>query len=176
MMQKNNANVMMQKTLFKKQRGATLFTALVFLALMTIVSVSAAKISMLDVLVSGNNQQQMVLFQKTARELDDHSRGQKLLTLFEDVEATAIPYTEWTYNYPDDVLKPHTDERITNRNVEYQCEGQGGLATSQGSDTKCHLFDFEVRTSKAYSSARDRHVRGSGKIYPAGCRNNYNNC
>ena len=46
-----------KKSMHKSQQGATLITALTFLVLMTIVSVSASKISILDVLVSSNEQQ-----------------------------------------------------------------------------------------------------------------------
>ena len=82
-----------------KQQGATLFTALVFLLLMTIVSVSAAKISMLDVMVSGNNQQQMELFQKTARELDEHAKPEKLIKLLVlDNGDTHNYLAEWGYD------------------------------------------------------------------------------
>ena len=158
-----------------KQQGATLFTALVFLALMTIVSVSAARISMIDVLVSGNNQQQMELYQRTAREIDDHATGKKLLTLFGDDETKQDVSNPWTYDYDVTDAKSNTLENITNRNKIYQCEGINGLATSQGSENKCHLFDFEVKTNKKNSSARDRHARGAGKVYPTASRNNFNN-
>jgi len=84
----------------KKQQGATLVTALVFLTLMTIVSVSAAKISMLDVLVSGNNQQQMVLYQKTSRDLNAHAKPTRLLKLLIEDEGEANNYKEeWAYNF-----------------------------------------------------------------------------
>lgn len=166
---------MTHKSMANKQRGATLFTALVFLALMTIVSVSAAKISMLDVLVSGNNQQQMVLYQKTAREVDAHTSPGKLLTLIQTEAAAENVKLPWVHDYPASSAKPHTEENITNRAIEYQCGAINGLATSQGSDNVCHLFDFEVRTSKQNSSARERHVRGGGKEYPSPSRNNFNN-
>jgi len=158
-----------------KQQGATLFTALVFLALMTIVSVSAAKISMLDVLVSGNNQQRMELYQKTAREIDNHARPGKLLTLFQTVPATESAKVAWDYTYDVAASNPDTVELISNRAIEYPCGAINGLANSQGSDNICHLFDFEVRTSKPNSSARDRHARGGGKEYPSPSRNNFNN-
>ncbi len=155
-----------------KQKGATLFTALVFLALMTIVSVSAAKISMLDVFVSGNNQQQMELYQETARELDDHTDPAKLISLILDNEPYENANVDWNHDFPATALKPQIQEAISNRDVEYQCGAINGLATSQGSDNKCHLFDFSVRAQKNGSSARDWHVRGAGKEYPKATRHN----
>lgn len=168
--------IMMTGSIKIKQRGATLFTALVFLALMTIVSVSAAKISMLDVLISGNNQQEMILFQKTARELDVHASPAKLLELLQENNGEDNNYLEeWTFNYQVKPTNPHSNEIITNRVKEYDCGAIGGLATSQGSDNSCRLFDFEVRTTRANSGARDRHLRGAGKEYPSASRNNFNN-
>lgn len=163
------------KTIVYKQQGATLFTALVFLALMTIVSVSAAKISMLDVLISGNNQQQMELFQETAREIDDHARPAKLLKLVIDNDAYSNPRVPWNHDYPSSATKPNVEEKISNRVIEYSCGAINGLATSQGSDNSCRLYDFEIRTKRQNSSARDRHVRGAGKEYPSASRNNFNN-
>lgn len=158
-----------------KQQGATLFTALVFLVLMTIVSVSAAKISMLDVLISGNNQQEMVLFQKTDRDLNEHSKPAKLITLLIEDEGTTNNYrSAWDYDYAADVNNPHTDARIGNRVIKYSCGAIGGLATSQGSDNSCRLFDFDIKNGKENSSAQERHVRGAGKEYPSICRNNFN--
>lgn len=158
-----------------KQKGATLFTALVFLALMTIVSVSAAKISMFDVLVSGNNQQQMELFQETAREIDDHARPANLLKLVINTDAYSNPRVAWDHNYPSIAAKPNLQKSITNRVIEYPCGAINGLATSQGAGNSCRLYDFEVRTRKQNSSARDRHARGGGKEYPTASRNNFNN-
>jgi len=157
----------------KKQQGATLVTALVFLTLMTIVSVSAAKISMLDVLVSGNNQQQMVLYQKTSRDLNAHAKPTRLLKLLIEDEGEANNYKEeWAYNFEVAENNPNTNEKITNRVIEYQCGAINGLATSQGSNNSCRLFDFEVKTKKSNSNGRDRQVRGAGKEYPTAARNN----
>ena len=171
----NNMTSIKPKSMASKQQGATLFTALVFLALMTIVSVSAAKISMVDVLISGNNQQHMELFQETARELDDHTNPTKFLKLVLSSETLSDVFKPWNHNYPVTVAKPNVEERIANRVVEYQCGAINGLATSQGSDNSCRLFDFEVKTKRKQSSARDRHVRGAGKEYPSISRNNFNN-
>ncbi len=173
---KNKINISTHSSIAQKQRGATLFTALVFLALMTIVSVSAAKISMLDVLVSGSNQQEMLLYQKTDRETTDHTRPSKLLSLLTENNGETHNYlAPWGYDFPILPTNPNSKQKITNRVMEYGCGAIGGLATSQGSDNSCRLFDFEVKTKKANSGAKDRHARGAGKEYPSASRNNFNN-
>jgi hypothetical protein len=139
----------------KKQKGATLFTALVFLSLMTIVSVSATKISMLDILVSGNNQQSMMVYQKTDNVLQELTTPVKLLRALKSEGFES----DWTLT-----LSP--ERRITNREVEYKCTA-GGQATSIGDNIPpCFLFDFEAKQSIDKSGVRDRHTRGAGKEFP----------
>ncbi|WP_299876460.1 pilus assembly PilX N-terminal domain-containing protein [uncultured Cocleimonas sp.] len=152
-------------TLSRRQRGATLFTSLVFLALMTIVSVSASKISMMDVLISGNNEQSMRVFQTTANDL------KKLTTPVNFYEAYIVNEhgAPWTHELPSE---PTKEQKITSRNKEYYCGGFNGLAVSLGSDTSpCFLFDFNVNGKLPNSSIRDAHFRGAGKEFPNTSRN-----
>lgn len=155
----------------KKEKGATLFTALVFLALMTIVSVSAAKISMLDILVAGNNQQKMEIYQQTSNDLNNHANPSRLLPILQTNGVTAA----WSETMATDSAHPHRDEKIENRVKKYSCNGNG-LATSVGPDTPpCYLFDFEVKNKRNSSSVKEMHVRGAGKEFPKASRNNYIN-
>ncbi len=154
--------------LAKKQRGATLFTALIFLVLMTIVSVSATKISMLDILVSGNNEQQMRIFQTTENDLNELVTPVTLLPVLQ-TKGFGAP---WRHELPDNPLKPHTDEEIINRNLEYYCGGFDGKAVSLGPDVPpCYLYDFKVESSLSNSGIKDKHVRGAGKEFPNTSRN-----
>ena len=154
-----------------REKGATLFTALVFLTLMTIVSVSAAKISMIDGLMAGNNQQKMELYQQTSNDLNNHTNPGRLLPILQQQHVN----TAWSKAITQDASHPHRSEKIENRVKKYHCAGNG-LATSIGPDTPpCYLFDFEVKNKKAYSSAKEQHTRGAGKEFPKASRNNYNN-
>jgi len=139
-----------------KQRGVTLVTSLVFLLLMTIVSVSAAKISMLDVLVAGNDQMQMMLFQQTENELTSLATPVKLLRTLK------IKGISDGWNHQLTATK-----RINNKVTKYDCEA-GGQATSIGSGntSKCLLFDFEAKGRVLSTSATDKHNRGAGKEIP----------
>ena len=149
-----------------KQKGATLFTALVFLILMSIVSVSATKLAMLDTLISGNNQVQMQLYQETENDL-------KQLTTVPELYVPMIPYpmlfndSTGVYKLPYDSDKPDIVQQITDTQKSYTCIGFSGQAISIGPDVpKCDLYDFQVITSKDASSAKDRHHRGAGKEKP----------
>jgi len=152
----------------KHQQGATMITTLVFLLLMTIVTVSASKISILDMLVSSNNLRQMEVFQQTENDL-------KLLTTpikFFDAFSANEHGVSWMHNIPATTEKPNTDEKIASRNLKYICGGFNGLAVSMGpSESPCYLYDFEVESSIPNSGVRDKHLRGAGKEFPDGSRN-----
>ena len=157
--------------LMHKQKGATLFTALVFLTLMTIVSVSATKLSILDLLMAGNNQQKMELYQETSNDLKRHTDPSRLLPILQQ-DGVGVP---WVEVMPTSTAHPNREEKIANRVLKYSCAGNG-LATSIGPDVPpCYLFDFEVKNKKSNSSAKEKHRRGAGKEFPKANRNNYNN-
>ncbi|MCF6190049.1 MAG: pilus assembly PilX N-terminal domain-containing protein [Cocleimonas sp.] len=154
-----------------KQTGATLITSLVFLLLMTIVSVSATKISLLDVLVSSNEQQQMVLFQTTANQLKQLTHIAKLNQTFESTGFVGnVSGEDDQYKFTSDF---NTDNNITEIITElpvknYDCE-RNGVAGSMGpSAPKCDLYDFQVRRAGQNSAAKDRHHHGAGKMVPSG--------
>jgi len=160
----------------KQQRGATLFTALVFLALMTIVGVSAAKVSMLDVLVSGNNQRQMEVFQDTANDLKQLADVRKLYKpLIGKIEgSTTHSFDETTGKYTVPDTASNSIQEITDPDQRYDCLGFRGEAVSIGPDTPpCDLYDFNVKYKKQGTSAKDSHSRGAGKEKPNGNKNSY---
>jgi len=160
----------------KKQKGATLFTSLVFLALMTIVGVSAAKVSMLDVLVSGNNQRQMEVFQDTANDLKQLADVRKLYKpIIGKIEgSTTHQFDPVTGIYEVPGTASNATHEITDPETRYDCQGFRGEAVSIGPDTPpCDLYDFRVKFKKNGSSAKDVHNRGAGKEKPNGKKNSY---
>lgn len=161
-----------RSSLFCKQKGATLFASLIFLILMTIVSVSATKISILDILVSSNDQQEMMLFNQTENDLKKLTTPVELMTAIGEEGIS----TAWVRNKPSNLSKPNNSDKITNRDHIYECGGFNGLAISIGpSEAFCRVFDFEVRSGVPNTGVRDKHTRGAGKEFPNGSRNNYNN-
>lgn len=156
----------------RKQRGATLFTALVFLGLMTIVGVSASKVSILDILVSGNNQYEMEVFQEADNIMTNLATPTEFIQTWFSEDGETDP---WIHEKPANPQKPGLSEQIINRDIMYQCGGFSGLAVSMGPDNRCRMFDFKVDTTKKNSGIRERHVRGAGKEIPKASRNNYNN-
>ena len=156
------------------QEGATLITALIFLMLMTIVSVSAMRISIFDVLASGNEQQQILLFQSTENDLKDLTTVIKLYVPLVEENGAKFADDTGIYQLPSDFQLSNKLEEITDKKTEYHCGGFNGKATSLGpSIAKCYLYDFEVKKRRPNSSATDIHNRGAGKEKPNPKKNSY---
>ncbi len=157
----------------KKQKGATLFTALVFLTLMTVVTVSASKISMMDLIVSSNNQQEMMVFQTTDSDLKELTTVPKLYKPLVKTPNHEFDETTGVYEILDST-KPELEQQITDKEKRYQCGGFAGKAISIGpSVSPCDLYDFEVRTKMGHSGVKDRHNRGAGKEKPNPGKDSY---
>ena len=161
--------------LSRKQKGATLFTALVFLILMTIVSVTATKIAMLDVLMAGNNQQQMMLYQSTSNDLKELTTVVNLYApLINDPVSAKFNETTGIYELAAVAKKPHITQQITDKEKTYQCGGFDGQAISIGPNVPtCDLYDFQVKSGRQTTGAKDRHNRGAGKEKPNPNKNSF---
>lgn len=160
--------------LIHKQKGATLFTALVLLTLMTIVSVSAAKLSILDVLMAGNNQQKMELYQQTSNDLIGLTSVVELYKPMLKIPGHFFDPITGIYSLLKNPAKPYTEMQITDPSKSYSCNGFNGQATSIGPNVPpCDLYDFQVKSTKGNSSVRDRHNRGAGKEKPNPKKNSY---
>ncbi len=156
-----------------KQQGATLITVLIFLTLMTIVSVSATKISILDILAAGNEQQQSLLFQRAENKLKEITSVLKLYKPLTGANGASFSETTGEYQLPGE---QGVELKITDRHIRYECNGFNGKAISLGpSVPRCDLYDFEAIIKKRNTGADDRHNRGAGKEKPNPFKNSYLN-
>lgn len=157
-----------------KQRGATLFTALTFLLLMTIVTVSASKISIQDTFIANNTQQKQLLFQQTENDLAQLTRVVELYVPLTGEGGAEFNDTTGIYKLPADNDKLGTDQEITDLDNRYQCGGFDGKAISIGPDTNhCFLYDFHIDSRAQNTGARDQHNRGAGKEKPNPGKHSY---
>ncbi len=151
-----------------KQQGATLVTSMMMLVIMTIVGVSAVKVSSIDVLVAGNEQQKMELFQTTQTDLNGLSTPLELLApLVGEVDENGTK-AEFDANGKYTVsTSTQKTAIISDMDTENPCEGIDGKAISWGLSTPpCRLYDFNVNTKKLNSGARESAHRGAGKEVP----------
>lgn len=146
------------KNTSKNQTGATLVVSLMLLVVMTIVGVSVTKLSSVDVLVAGNEQQQLELFQTTQTDLNLLTTPVKLFDPL--VDDTLFVNDVYVLTQESGSSKT---EQITEL-YEYGCKGIGGRAVTFG--TPCRLFNFKVDTTGPYKTGRDSGSRGAGKEIP----------
>lgn len=161
---------------FKRQLGATLFTSLIFLTLMTIVTVSATKISIIDILVAGNDQQQVEVFHQIENELTDFTDTVRLSVPLDrqksgqtfgngGAKVNGIVTDNNTFSFAD--VSPNTVEIITDLEEIYSCLREG-VGSSLGPNAPvCRLYDFQLRKSGERNKlVRDQHHQGAGKMVP----------
>jgi Tfp pilus assembly protein PilX len=139
-----------------KQVGMTLITSLMMLLVLTILGVTAIKISSVDLLIADNYQKKLSAYQAA------ESKIQKDVDFY------------WLYrwittasNSPDgDSGTMVTTAKIVDLDRSYQCN-PNNLATSIGPDsTPCKIFMFHVEAAMKSSGAKESHFQGAGKLTP----------
>jgi hypothetical protein len=144
-----------------KQTGAALMTVMVFLVLMTIVTVSATKISILDVLISGNDQQKIVAFQTAENNLTEFAQTKSLNDAFIK-KGFKNPSQQFKTTDSTNALT----KKITRMGEFYPCRRKGLGSSMGGGSPLCDLYDFQILQNKKSTGTRENHHRGSGKMVP----------
>ncbi len=146
----------------KKEQGATLFTAISILTVLTIISISAARMSIMDIRVASNDEQQMMMYQKAENALKQITKPVKL---YEWIEARR---KNSSAKGIEDITTNETKAKtnITDLKTEYACVGRGGAVSIGPSVPFCELYDFHIDISKQGLGMRDIHHRGAGKEVP----------
>ncbi len=151
-----------------KQQGATLITALMMLLVMTIIGISAVRMSSISILIAGNDQQKLMLMQETESALNNLATPGKLIDplINEPINGVVADFDALTKEYiVPEPFKSKMTETITDMDILYGCEGFDGKAVSIGSDVPpCHLYDFKVDAKKNNATVVRR--RGAGKEVP----------
>ncbi len=156
----NNQNI-------KNQQGMTLITSLLLLIIMTIVGVSATKVSSMSVIIAGNDQRKMELAQTLDSKLPQFASIETLAQTFTSTGFT--PSDGETNKY---IFNPVTEEGyqvnkvVSNLRFQYTCK-RNGEASDVGADAPaCDLYDFKIKMKHMGLSARDMRHQGSGKMVP----------
>jgi hypothetical protein len=140
---------------------------MMMLTVMTIVGVSATKMTSIDILVAGNEQQQMALFQETENALTILTDIDKLNHAYESAFMLAT-FTGDEYTLTDAQKNSGHGfvEKIKDMKTKYPCRRHGLGMSLGGGAPECDMYDFGVKAKKANSGARDEHHRGAGKMVP----------
>ena len=145
----------------RKQNGATLVTVMTFLVLMTIVTVSATKVSILDILVSGNDQQRVTAFQTAENNLTQFTQTSSL-----SAAIAADGFDNAAQQYKTDDSTNALSRIITDMTESYPCERQGQGSSMGAAAPPCQLYDFQILLNQQNTGARENHHRGGGKMVP----------
>lgn len=148
----------------KNQLGLTLITSLIMLLMMTLIGVTAVKLSSIDLLVAHNYQQQLEVYQEAETKIR------------RDVSFYRLH--EWMINnqHPPVSEKDNieTKAEVMDLNRQYPCKGTGNLANSLGPDAPaCRLFMFSIDANMKGAGAREHHYQGAGKQFPNQSKGSY---
>jgi len=159
-----------------KQKGATLFSVMMFLVLMTTVTVSSSKLALMDIMVAGNDHKQMGNYQRTANELSELT---SVVNLYEPLVNDTFDSDTGVFVVTDThhgVTATITDIANGDTDLFYPCQGFDGQAISLGPNVNpCFQYEFEAQSALKNTGVRDRHVRGAGKEKPNAGKNSYLN-
>ncbi len=144
-----------------KQEGATLMVVMSFLVLMTIVTVSATKISILDVLVSGNDQQRVIAYNTAANDLTEYTQASAL-----DEAYSHDGFDNALQQYKAADSTPALTKYITDMEQTYYCERDGLGSSLGGGAPECKLYDFQILLNQKNTGVREDHRNGGGKMVP----------
>ena len=146
----------------RKEQGATLFTALSILMVLTIISITSARISIIDIKVASNDEQQMMMYQEAENALKKITKPVKLYEWIEARRDNAS--AKGIADIATTGLKAKTN--ITDLNTEYACVGKNGAVSIGPEVPFCELYDFHIDINKEGLGTRDVHHRGAGKEVP----------
>ena len=133
---------------------------LVILLVISVLSMSSIRLSIMDVLISSNEEQQMLVSQAS------ETASKKVVTFYH--------LFNWldTGSEPAAVSREIKDAQVTSTvNLSagdfYPCFGQSGEAMSLGpAAPKCRVYSFDIDSKIKGTGARSKLSKGEGKEFP----------
>lgn len=142
---------------YRTQAGMTLVTSLMMLLVMTILGVTAIRLSSVDLLIANNYQHQLSVYQAAK---SANSTNSNLYNL----------YTWITVKQdPADISEKEVVSKtgVADLDIQYPCRGRGDLASSIGPNAPpCNLYMFSIDSRIKGTGAKDTHYQGAGKEVP----------
>jgi len=145
------------------QTGMTLITSLIMLLVMTVLGVTAIRLSSADLLVANNYQHQLSVYQAAK---SANSTNSNLNNLYAWITAKQSPVDIEEEGVVSKTL-------VTDLGVQYPCRGKGQLARSIGPNAPpCNLYMFSIDSRIKGTGAKDSHFQGAGKEVPKTAKSN----
>ncbi len=148
-----------------KQSGITLVTSLVMLLVVTLLGITAIKLSKTDLIVARNYQQQLTVYQAAETKLRQDVNFYHLYEWM--LDNTKHPEKAEDQNLVSETL-------VVDLGRKYICKGRLSRAASIGPDAPpCKLFMFKIDSYLEGTGAKDSHYQGAGKQIPNASRGSY---
>jgi len=147
----------------KKQQGAVLIWSVVILMILTMVGISAVKMSGISTQITGNSIFSMLVFQGAESSLGKTAKIHYIKMAIEKLPSKAIDVS--ASDLPDEnASKGKLKSQV---NVAWKGYQDCPINSSAYSSIqKCHYFDIEARTTLSGTGAKTRHVLGVAKPGP----------
>ncbi len=134
---------------------------------MTIVGVSATKISSMDVLIAGNDQKKMILNQSLDSRLPQYASIEVLEKTFTKTGFTPSEGETNKYIFAQTTSEDFkVDIEVIDLAYSYDCKREGKASDIGPDAPACDLYDFHVSLKSMGSSAKNTRHQGSGKMVP----------
>lgn len=159
----NSADIV-STSLLNKQQGAVLIWSVVILMILTMVGISAVKMSGIGTQITGNSIFSMLVFQGAESSL---GKTTKIYYIKEAIEKKPIKKIDVpALDLPDEnASKGKLKSQVSVAWKSYQ--GCPISSSAYSSIQKCHYFDVEARTVLSGTGARANHILGVAKPGPA---------
>lgn len=142
------------------QKGVSLLITLIMLMVISMIGVSAVRMSSQDLMIASNEQQQMLVNQTS-----ESSRREvvSFYNLFQWLEEGTIPASR-VHTLDSGEIK--TTIALT-QGIDYPCLGQSGEAMSIGAGmNKCRAYNFSVKSKLQGTGAIAERFKSEGKELP----------
>ena len=147
-----------------KQQGAVLIWSVVILMILTMVGLSAVKMSGISTQITGNSIFSMLVFQGAESSLGKTAKIHYIKMAIEKMPSKAINVP--VLDLPDE----NASKGKLKSQVNVAWKGYQGCpinSSAYSSSQKCHYFDIEARTVLSGTGARTNHILGVAKPGPA---------
>jgi len=147
-----------------KQQGAVLIWSIVILMILTIVGLSAVKVSGVSTQITGNSLFSMLVFQGAESSLGKTAKIHYIKMAIEKLPTKAI--TVPSGDLPSEsAVKGKLESTVIVSWRRYQ--GCPINSSASSSTQKCHYFDIEAQTALSGTGARTNHILGVAKPGPS---------
>ena len=158
----------------KKQKGAVMLIAIIFLLVITIVGISAVNSSGVKTQIAGNSMFTMLVYHGAESAISKSASDEDLRNLRDAIDPTkTAPFPVASADLPSEELASGgtltSSSAISYLGKSGSCPETSGLAASTGvgeAGFDCYFFQIDATSRIISTNARDQHVKGVAIFSP----------